>query len=374
MGQYSIKELEKLSGIKAHTIRIWEKRHRIINPTRTSTNIRLYSDNDLKKIINVAIVNNAGVKISHIARLSSDELNRMVGQESEKSIEVAPIDQMIVAMVDLDEPAFEKLLAKLAVKMGFENLIVKVVYPFLEKIGILWQTGNITPSQEHFISNLIRQKIIVAIDGLPYPSSSAAKALLFLPENEYHEIGLLFYHYLARKSGLRTIYLGQSVPYGDLKQIVESHRPKFIITSIVSTLNNDTLDSSIDRLATSNFVRLAISAENWNGGQEAISDLNDFAVRKECVRTRARREPIAHLTKASNQHCLVIPSRLQQVGNNGIHIQGTDNGSSTIDLPDDFYSRKADATHGSNHRRRRGSKSTIHAELLQSLKDSPLKP
>jgi DNA-binding transcriptional MerR regulator len=250
MGQYSIKELEKLSGIKAHTIRIWEKRHRIISPTRTSTNIRLYSDNDLKKIINVAIVNNAGVKISHIARLSSDELNRMVGQESEKSVGVAPIDQLIVAMVDLDEPAFEKLLAKLANKMGFEDLIIKVVYPFLEKIGILWQTGNITPAQEHFISNLIRQKLMVAIDSLPYPARSAPKALLFLPENEYHEIGLLFYHYIARKNLLRTIYLGQSVPYTDLKQIVETHQPKFIITSIVSTLNNDSLDGLMNRLST----------------------------------------------------------------------------------------------------------------------------
>ncbi len=123
-----------------------------------------------------------------------------------------------------------------------------------------------------------------------------------------------------------------------------------------------------------NFDRLVTSAEKQSRGKEATCGLNDFAVRKDYVRTRARREPIAHLTKASNQHCLVIPSRLQQVGNNGIHIQGTDNGSSTINLPDDFYSRKADATRGSNHRRRQGSKSTINAELLQSLKDSPLKP
>jgi DNA-binding transcriptional MerR regulator len=249
MGQYSIKELEKLSGIKAHTIRIWEKRHRLISPSRTNTNIRLYSDNDLKKIINVAIVNNAGVKISHIARLSPDELNRLVTDHSDKGIEVAPIDQLIVAMVEMNEQNFEKVLAKLSFKMGFEDLVTKVIYPFLEKIGILWQTGNITPAQEHFVSNLIRQKLMVAIDALPYPASNSLGAVLFLPENEYHEIGLLFYNYLARKNGIRTFYLGQSVPYADLKQVVSAHQPTFIITSIITTLNKDHLLEYITRLS-----------------------------------------------------------------------------------------------------------------------------
>jgi DNA-binding transcriptional MerR regulator len=249
MGQYSIKELEKLSGIKAHTIRIWEKRYRIINPSRTATNIRFYSDQDLKKIMNVAIVNNSGVKISHIARLSTDELSKMVGMESDKAIEVAPIDQLIVAMVELDEPTFEKVLVKLASKLGFEDLILKVVYPFLEKIGILWQTGNITPAQEHFISNLIRQKLIVAIDQLPYPSKTSRKAILFLPENEYHEIGLLFYQYLTRKNGILTYYLGQSVPYSDVKQIAETHQPDFLVSSFVTTFKNDHLGEFLQKLS-----------------------------------------------------------------------------------------------------------------------------
>jgi MerR family transcriptional regulator, light-induced transcriptional regulator len=249
MGQYSIKELEKLSGIKAHTIRIWEKRYQLIAPNRTSTNIRLYSDNDLRKIINVAIANNAGVKISHIARLSNDELTRMVSEQSTNGGEMAsPIDQLVVAMVELDEPAFATVLSKFAQSMGFEDLITQVVYPFLEKIGILWQTGNITPAQEHFISNLVRQKMMVAIDGLPYPSS-ATKAVLFLQENEYHEIGLLFYNYLVKKYGIRPIYLGQSVPYADLKQVVKTHNPKYIITSIVTTLNADNFNAYFKRLS-----------------------------------------------------------------------------------------------------------------------------
>lgn len=267
MGQYSIRELEKLSGIKAHTIRIWEKRHKIIDPSRTSTNIRLYSDSDLKKIINVAIANNAGVKISHIARLSNDELTRMVSEQSASGVEMAsPIDQLIVAMVELDEPGFENIINKLTQSLGFEDLITKVVYPFLEKIGILWQTGNSTPAQEHFISNLIRQKMMVAIDALPYPSASAPKAVLFLKENEYHEMGLLFYCYLVKKYGIKPIYLGQSLPYEDLKEVVKTHQPKFIITSIVTTLHSDNFQAYIARLA-ADFSKETILVSGHAAGQ-----------------------------------------------------------------------------------------------------------
>ena len=249
MGRYSIKELEKLSGIKAHTIRIWEKRYALISPSRTATNIRFYSDKDLKKIINVAAINGAGVKISRIAQYSDSELNGIVSQQIDKGIEIAPMDQLVVAMVELDEPVFEKVLSRLTLKIGFEELIVKVVYPFLEKIGILWQTGNITPAQEHFISNLIRQKLIVAIDKLPFPGRKAHKAVLYLPENEYHEIGLLFDNYLARSQGIKTIYLGQSVPYLDLKNVVETHHPKFIITSMTTAVHSHQLHVYLEKLS-----------------------------------------------------------------------------------------------------------------------------
>lgn len=249
MGQYSIKELEKLSGIKAHTIRIWEKRYRLISPSRTTTNIRLYSDADLKKIINVAIANNAGLKISHIARLSHDALHKLVIEKSKDGGEMAsPIDQLVVAMVELDEPAFDRVLTKLTKEMGFEALVTQVVYPFLEKIGILWQTGNITPAQEHFISNLVRQKMMVAIDALPHPEGTTKKAVLFLQENEYHDIGLLFYCYLVKKLNIRPIYLGQSVPYSDLQQVVKIHKPKYLITSIVTTLHADSQAQFLARL------------------------------------------------------------------------------------------------------------------------------
>jgi len=235
VGKYSIKELEQLSGIKAHTIRIWEKRYKIIIPQRTVTNIRFYSDDDLKKIINVSLLNNHGIKISRIADMSLEEINDKILDMSEAKPEAdIYIDQLVVAMVDMDEEKFEKILSTLVSKLGFEGSITEVVYPFMEKIGILWQTGTITPAHEHFISNLIRQKLITAIASLPFPSKKAKRAILFLPEGELHEIGLLFYHYITRSKGFKTFYLGQSVPYDDLKAVYKIHQPDILITSLVS--------------------------------------------------------------------------------------------------------------------------------------------
>ena len=235
MGQYSIKELEQLSGIKAHTIRIWEKRHRIIEPSRTATNIRYYSDKDLKKIINVSLLNTYGIKISKIADMSLEDMNKKVLEISElQNDKGVHIDQMVVAMIDMEEELFEKILNNLILRFGFEQTVTEIIYPFLEKIGILWQTQNITPAHEHFISNLIRQKIIVAIDGLPIPPKTAKKIVIFLPEGEMHELGLLFYHFLIRKAGYRTYYLGQNVPHEDLVSVYKVHQPEYMLTTITS--------------------------------------------------------------------------------------------------------------------------------------------
>lgn len=236
MGKYSIKELEQLSGIKAHTIRIWEKRHKIISPQRTTTNIRFYSDEDLKKIINVSLLNTHGFKISKIAGMSDQEISTKILDMSEAKPEAdLYMDRLVVAMVDLEEESFEKILSEIIKKIGFERSITEVVYPFMEKIGVLWQTGTITPAHEHFISNLIRQKLITSIASLSIPSGKSKKAILFLPEGELHEIGLLFFHYLARAKGFKTFYLGQSVPHEDLKSVYRIHQPEVLITSLIST-------------------------------------------------------------------------------------------------------------------------------------------
>lgn len=250
MGKYSIKDLEQLSGIKAHTIRIWEKRYTLINPQRTETNIRFYSDHDLQKIINVAQLNNHGYKISRIAEMSEHELTQKVLElsetENDKSLH---IDQLILAMINLDEEKFETALSGFFMRYNFEQTITDIVYPFLEKTGVLWLTKNITPAQEHFISNLIRQKIIVGIDALPLQSHSPKRALLFLPENELHEIGLLFYHYLLRKAGYRTIYLGQAVPHSDLRQVYNVYRPEILVTSLTSATSNMPVSEYLQLLA-----------------------------------------------------------------------------------------------------------------------------
>lgn len=235
MGKYSIKELEQLSGIKAHTIRIWEKRYSLIAPRRTDTNIRFYSDDDLKKIINVSLLNSNGFKISKIAAMSTDEISQKVIELSDTKNDYSiHINQLVTSMVHLDEEKFETALSGFFLRYNFEQTMTEIVYPFLEKTGVLWQTRNISPAQEHFISNLIRQKVIVGIDGLPLQSDSRKSALLFLPENELHEIGLLFSHYLLRKSGFRTIYLGQAVPHSDLKRVYETYHPDILVTALTT--------------------------------------------------------------------------------------------------------------------------------------------
>ena len=249
MGKYSIKELEKLSGIKAHTIRIWEKRHNLVEPSRTNTNIRFYSDDDLKKIINVAVLNTNGVKISKIVKLTPDQINQQVIALSEQknSIDIY-IEQLIVAMIDMEEEKFEQILASLILKFGFERTFIEIIYPFMEKIGVLWITDNITPAQEHFISHLIRQKLIVAIDALPLPPKTNKRAVFYLPENEWHELGLLFYHYVAKNLGIRTFYLGQSVPHSSMVSVCQEHQPDILVTCLVSGPKPNDVPKYLDRV------------------------------------------------------------------------------------------------------------------------------
>jgi len=233
MAVYSIKELEKLSGIKAHTIRIWEKRYNLIDPHRTNTNIRYYTDEDLKKILNVAVLNRQGIKISNIAKLNDLELKEEIIRvtKTTKSHDTI-VDSLVIAMVDLDEYKLESIIDRSIVKIGFKTTVLDVLYPFLEKVGILWQSGDVNPAQEHFVSNLIRQKIIAATEQLPstfYPK--AKKFILLLPENEYHELALLFSQYLLKESHHEVIYLGQSVPYSDVLTTGSSKEFDYILIS-----------------------------------------------------------------------------------------------------------------------------------------------
>ncbi len=236
MAVYSIKELEKLSGIKAHTIRIWEKRYNLIEPHRTNTNIRYYTDENLKKILNVAVLNRQGIKISHIANLNDRELKEEIIRVTGISdAHDTLVDSLVIAMIDLDQYILESIIEKSIDKLGLKETMTGVLYPFLEKVGILWQSGEINPAQEHLISSLIRQKIISATDKLPNTfNPKARKFLLMLPEGEWHEIALLFTQYLVKEAGHQAIYLGQSVPYADVLACGASMSFDYIILSFTT--------------------------------------------------------------------------------------------------------------------------------------------
>jgi DNA-binding transcriptional MerR regulator len=250
MAVYSIKDLEKLSGIKAHTIRIWEKRYNLIEPHRTNTNIRCYTDNDLKKILNVAVLNRHGIKISSIAKLNELELREEIIRVSKVSdSNDTLIDSMVLAMIDLDEYKLEAMIDKSIRKMGIKETVTDVLYPFLEKVGILWLSGDVYPAQEHFVSFLIRQKIIAATDSISHPfNPNSKKFLLFLPEGEWHEIALLFSQYLIREANHEVIYLGQSVPYSDVLAIGGSKRLDFLLFSSSTLKSGIELDRYLEDL------------------------------------------------------------------------------------------------------------------------------
>lgn len=251
MASYSIKELENLSGIKAHTIRIWEKRYGIIKPARTDTNIRFYCDEDLKRLLNIAILNKFGMRISNIAKLSDEEMSEKVLHYS-SDIEDAEsnIENLIIAMVDMNEYKFDRILSRYIMNQGFENAVVKIIFPFFEKIGLLWQTGSINPAHEHFVSNLFRQKLMVAIDNLMVTDKvNAKKFIVFLPEGEYHELALLFYNYIIKKSGKLVYYLGSSVPFNDLVETGKMVEPDFLFSSITTSMTKEDITDYFKKLS-----------------------------------------------------------------------------------------------------------------------------
>lgn len=252
MGNYSIKDLERLSGVKAHTIRIWEQRYNIINPQRTNTNIRYYSDSDLRKLLNISLLNNHGYKISKIAKLTDAEINTEVQHVTEAEQDAdSQLAALTLTMIELDEERFEKLLASNILRQGFEVTMSSVIFPFLERVGVMWMTGAIKPAQEHFVSNIIRQKLIVAIDGQMNSAEGGDNTyMLFSPEGEFHEIGLLFMNYLIRARRKRSVYLGVNVPFQDIMDVYELHKPKYLVGFITATPSGEDLQQYIIDLST----------------------------------------------------------------------------------------------------------------------------
>jgi DNA-binding transcriptional MerR regulator len=272
MNSFTIKDLENLSGIKAHTIRIWEQRYSFLKPSRTGTNIRYYSNEELKMLLNVALLNKYGYKISHIDKMEASELKeKILSLNQVQAQQERIVNELIQHMVDLSLDRFEDILDDYIIARGIERAIPQIIFPFLEKIGILWLTNHINPAQEHLVTNIIRQKLIVGIERIGSPVKKNKTVLLFLPEGEYHELGLLFMCYLLKSRGINTIYLGCSIPLDDVEYLVRLKNPDYLylhLTTVGHKFNFDKFIASITRRFTGTPV--VISGQLTNSYEKKI--------------------------------------------------------------------------------------------------------
>jgi len=215
MNQFSISQLERFSGIKAHTIRIWEQRYNALQPNRSEGNTRYYDNAQLRRLLNIVSLAGQDYKISELGVMADKQLFKMVEgliNESENKTDEYFVSQLIAAAMGYDELHFDKIFSHCLLRYGMKDTYIKVIYPVLVRTGLMWACDELPPANEHFITNLIRQKLFTAVNALPPPKTNLRPWILFLPENEFHEIGLLFSHYLIRLSGKKVIYLGSNVP------------------------------------------------------------------------------------------------------------------------------------------------------------------
>jgi len=249
MSTLTIRDLETLSGIKAHTIRMWEQRYQFLKPRRSDTNIRYYCTAELKLLLDIALLNKSGYRISQINSLSVQQIRATAGTLTDQSIvQENIVNEMIGMMVDLDMEKFENLISAYTATKGIERAISDLVYPFLEKSGLLWKTGHLNPASEQLVSNILRQKLIVAIESTAPKELKKKTVLLFLPENDHHEIGLLYIYYLLKSRGFSTIYLGDNVPLDDLEHIVKLKKPDLILTHLIGATPAFKTDKYIQQL------------------------------------------------------------------------------------------------------------------------------
>ena len=234
MSRFTMAQIVTLTGIKAHTLRKWETRYSFLEPERTETNIRYYSDMQLKKLLNVSVLTRNGFRISKIDKMSESEINDTIAYHLIDSKQEDEISALVLSMLEMDEVKFDEIIKSQIIKNGLFATITNLIYPFLNQVGVLWGINKVLPAHEHFMSNLIRQKILSTIDLLPKPDKSAPSILMFLPEGEFHEIGLLIAHYIAKQLGWRVYYLGSSVPIKNIKQVVDYIKPKAMLTMFVS--------------------------------------------------------------------------------------------------------------------------------------------
>jgi len=249
--KYSIKDLENLSGIKAHTIRAWESRYDLLEPCRTDTNIRYYLDDHLKKILNIAVLVKGGMRISNVAKMSTEEIRSAVIDSGRYEGNYdSQINALKIAMLEYDEYLFDNIFNKCLIQFGTEETLNDILGPFIIQIGTLWQAGAINVSNEHFISNLMKQKLFAIIDQIiiPQPKSTQMSYVLYLPSEELHELSLLYLYYYLKKNGHRVVYLGQSVPIEYLKEVSDKTKIDRFISVFTSRPHFEEMDFYFERI------------------------------------------------------------------------------------------------------------------------------
>ena len=274
MRTYSIKELENFSGVKAHTIRIWEQRYDLLDPNRTHTGIRYYNDEDLKKMLAISVLSKSGYKISKLAKLTKADLNNELSKiENQSTVDDSTrfetyINALLTAGVQLNENEFIQTYEKAKNKYSTYEIYVNIVYPLLVKIGTMWGKDDINPLQEHFVSNIIRQKMLVEVNNLRI-DDSADEIVLFLPEKETHEIGLLLSNFLIRESGIKTYYFGQQVPLANLVKFIEEKQIKKALGFIFFSQGSEKLNKMLALLSK----KCPKTTFYWAGTRSAIMPL-----------------------------------------------------------------------------------------------------
>ena len=249
MSTYSIKDLEQVSGIKAHTIRIWEQRYNFLQPLRTDTNIRTYNASELKVILNVSLLNKYGFKISHIDKMTPEQMEeKILSLNQLDAVKERVINGLIKEMVSLNMGSFEMQLDIYIGQKGIERTVLEIVFPFLERVGVLWITNHVNPAQEHLATNILRQKLILGIEKLSAVLNQDKNVILFMPEGEHHEIGLLLVYFLLKQQGVFVNYLGANVPLRDLAFLNGIKKPEYIFCHITSPSKLFKLDRFITHL------------------------------------------------------------------------------------------------------------------------------
>ena len=248
---FSIKDLENLSGIKAHTIRIWEKRYGVLEPMRTDTNIRLYDLESLQKLLNITLLHNHGYKISKISQFPADKIPQIVRDiVTDKSVKSHAINAFKMAMMNFDQTLFFSTYDNLLSKQTFKEIFYEVYMPLMEELGLLWQTDTISPAHEHFISYLIKQKLLINTEKLQVeqPTKTDKIFVLYLPPNEIHELGLMYLNYEFLLHGYKTIYLGESVPTSSLKDVYKYFENITFVSYVTVEPSKDYINAYIENL------------------------------------------------------------------------------------------------------------------------------